>query len=113
MEGYDDIPSGTDPNVAADRYLGEAHTFHHDWTGATPLHYSVVSGVGAVTNVEPHALPALYEVVDPDSLDRLFLSATEEQRSDLAISFSFAGCDVRVNGTGEVTVRPADPVGYE
>lgn len=112
MEGHDELSGGAIPDDAADAYTDGTYTFHHDWTGTIPLHYSVVSGVGAVTNTEPHALPALYDVIDPDCLDQLFLSATEAQRSDLAISFRFADCAVRVDGTGEVTIRPADRARY-
>lgn len=110
MEGHDERSSGAVRDEAADRHTANTHTIFHDWTGDAPLHYSVVAGVAAVTNTEPEALPALYEVIDPDCLDQLFESASRDQGPALAVSFSFAGCAVRVTGSGEVTVRPSEPV---
>lgn len=65
----------------------------------------VIAAVADVRGVEPTALPPLYEVVDPEALDRLF----EPQRSGTTpdtgrVAFSFAGCEVVVTAADRVTV---------
>lgn len=72
-----------------------------------PVSSTVVTGVAAVKNVDPIDLPPLYYAIDPDALDGLFqphCSASETVR----VQFTFAGCDVVVDGDSRVTVTPAD-----
>ncbi|WP_255195231.1 HalOD1 output domain-containing protein [Halorarius litoreus] len=109
MTAPDDAPgpSGSSDTTSAS---GTAHTIQHDWDTEGPLHLTVVSGVAAMTNTEPEALPPLYDAVDPDSLERLLQSVPEENRQNVSIAFPFAGWNVEIEGTGEVTFSPADPV---
>ncbi|WP_255148869.1 HalOD1 output domain-containing protein [Halorarius halobius] len=94
-------PDETPPHDAAG-----PHTSHHEWEGPAPLSHTVATGVAAATDTDVTALPALYDAVDPESLDRLFRSVPAEKRERVEIAFLFAGCAVRVSGTGEVTVDP-------
>lgn len=50
--------------------------------------------------------PPLYEVIDPDALNRLF-GATPDgvPRSDGCVKFTYAGYEVRVTSEGEVEVE--------
>lgn len=67
----------------------------------------VVEAVGAAANATVEQLPILYDVIDPDALDALFESATEDGDGfDGELSFSYAGYRVTV-GSRAVTVRPA------
>lgn len=66
---------------------------------------TVVGAVAEATDVDPLALdPPLYEVIDPDALDRLF----DKARSEVQIEFTMAGCQVRVHGAGSVVVVPPE-----
>lgn len=66
---------------------------------------TVVSAVAEATDVDPLALdPRLYEVIDPDALDRLFNEAQSEGR----VGFTMAGCQVSVHADDHVVVVPLD-----
>ncbi|WP_123537242.1 HalOD1 output domain-containing protein [Halosimplex salinum] len=63
---------------------------------------AVVSAVAAHRNVDPMALPPLYEVLDPDALDALFRSPDGEQGT---ATFEYADCTVVYSSDGSVDVR--------
>lgn len=65
---------------------------------------ATVMAVAAAAGVEPDALPPLYDTIDPDALDDLFRSP-HAIRSDVRVSFTYAGCDVVVAGDGDVSVE--------
>lgn len=109
MSGPDDASDSSGSSDATSA-SGRTHTVAHDWETADPLHLTVISGVAAVTNTQPEALPPLYDSVDPDSLERLIRSVPEESRSNVSVAFPFAGWNVEVDGTGEVTFYPTDTV---
>ncbi|WP_435181573.1 DUF7576 family protein [Halorussus sp. AFM4] len=62
----------------------------------------VTKTVAAVVGEDVRDLPALYDVLDPDCLERLVESA----RCDLRVSFTYAGCDVVADGRGLVAAAP-------
>lgn len=103
MSGPDDVTDEPGTSGSADA-PDAPYTLQHDWDAATPLHLTVVSGVAVVTNTEPEALPPLYDAVDPDSLERLLRSVPDESRSAVSVAFPFAGWNVEVDATGEVTL---------
>lgn len=107
MTGPDDEP-GSSGSSDATSASGNTHTVQHDWDTADPLHLTVISGVAAVTNTQPEALPPLYDAVDPDSLERLIRSVPGSSRSDVSVAFPFAGWNVEVEGTGKVSFYPTD-----
>lgn len=59
---------------------------------------AVVRAVAHVENVEPTALPRLFETVDGDALDRLFETAS----SDTRCCFEYAGWAVTVHAEGTI-----------
>ncbi|WP_306053903.1 HalOD1 output domain-containing protein [Natronococcus wangiae] len=73
-------------------------------TKNTPV-YRVVSAVADVVGADPVDLPPLYEAINPEALNDLFMS-----RSDTAVDtvqFQYAGYDIVVRGDGEVKVQSA------
>lgn len=63
----------------------------------------VVAAVAKAKGVDPLDLDPLYDVVDPDALDRLFADGKAGSAS-LEVSFTMADCEVVVDGSGEVAV---------
>jgi hypothetical protein len=95
---------------SGDRTNGDADgapPARHDWSERT-LGWTVVSAVASGTETDPTALPPLYDVVDPDALERLFRRRDGAIRdSGLRVSFEYGGHDVMVDADGSVFVRPA------
>lgn len=79
------------------------------WTEKGPSR-SVVDAVAAVTDSRAESLRPLYEVVDPDALDRLCGGATDRQSQSggTLVSFRYEGCEVTVSGDGSVEVERVD-----
>jgi hypothetical protein len=63
--------------------------------------HQIVAAVAQKEGCDPVDLPPLYDNIDPDALDRL------GHKSNVKISFEYAGYDVSVEGGSEtpVTVR--------
>jgi hypothetical protein len=72
----------------------------------TPISEMVVSTVAQAKGVDPLELEPLYNVVDPDALDSLF--ASNDGQSSMELCFEMAGCEVVVDGAGEVAVTPPE-----
>jgi hypothetical protein len=66
---------------------------------------TVVEAVAEQTGRDPFDLPPLYEAVDTDALNRLVGGTRADRGSNLTVTFTVAGCRVRVTGTGEVRVE--------
>jgi len=64
----------------------------------------VVQRVATSTNQEVAQLPALYDTIDPDALDAI-ISSVSTNTSSLTIRFSYSGCQITINGSGEVSVE--------
>lgn len=60
---------------------------------------AVVEMVAATENVDQTDLPPLYEAIDPDALDKLFESRSDD-RTPMEVTFTYYG--------HEVTVTPTD-----
>lgn len=66
-----------------------------------PISQTVVLAVGEARDVDPVELDeCLYDVMDPDALDRLFSHGRGK------VEFTFAGCQVLVHGGERVVVVP-------
>jgi hypothetical protein len=66
----------------------------------------IVEEVAEAEGVSPVDLsPPLYEVVDPEALDRLFGTTTAAGRTDRRVAFAYQGYDVVVSGDGHVSVE--------
>lgn len=82
-------------------------TFH---SGTGPVSERIVKAVATVRDVDPIDLPPLYEVIDPDALDRLFPQGeTPNRNSASRLIFTMADCTVVVDGTGYIDVTPEEP----
>lgn len=69
---------------------------------------SVVETVAEATGVEATRLRPLYDVIDPDALDRLF-GDPPGRSLDAAtglVTFRYEGCDVSVHADGRTVVAP-------
>ncbi|WP_227378585.1 HalOD1 output domain-containing protein [Haladaptatus halobius] len=74
---------------------------------STPLTERIVAAVADAAECSRYELAPLYEVVDPDAVDRLFAPTYEGNiRSDGQIQFVYAGYEVVAYSTGDVTVSP-------
>ena len=78
-------------------------------TGVSPS-TRIVTRIAAAEGVEPTALePPLYDVVDPDALDRLVESSADGPiDADATITFTYHSYRVNVDGAGTVDVRPSN-----
>lgn len=84
---------------------GTIHTKFHDWSGDGPLSSSVVRAVAAVSGKEPTAVQPLYDVVDLDALENLFLPGPNEiPVTEGTVSFVLDGLEVTVHTSGEIVV---------
>lgn len=69
----------------------------------------VVARVADEKGVAPDELAApLYEILDPDALERLVSGWSSDGRSDGQITFAYDGCEVTVRGDGSVSVERRD-----
>jgi len=72
-----------------------------DWRMADSIGTAVVLSVADYTDRHPTDLPLLSTAVDPDALDALL----DARGESVAISFSYADCEVSLRGDGKLTVR--------
>jgi hypothetical protein len=76
-----------------------------DWQQTAPS-TAVVEVVSRALTVESTAIDPLYDVVDPDALDRLVDTETADRsRSDIRIEFVYDGLRVTVESAGTVAVQ--------
>ena len=68
---------------------------------------AIVSSVAARTGRGVTDLPPLYDVIDPEALQQVFasLSGPRRRSNDGRFVFTYAGCEVMVDGNDELTVR--------
>jgi len=97
------------PTDGSPEYDPETGTYraYHDWGRDGTPSWSVVETVAAATGTDPRSMRPLYEVVDPDALDRVFERTAGEQ-SPLRgrVTFRFEGCEVTVSADGRTVVSP-------
>lgn len=60
----------------------------------------VVQKVASQEDVPPTDLPSLYQTIDPDALNAIVQSMSD----DGVVTFQYTGCSVSVNGDGIVSV---------
>jgi hypothetical protein len=75
-----------------------------------PLSESIVRAVADAKDIEPEAVAdRIYDVVDPDALDRLFNAPSEDiKRQDAQLFFKLDDYEVIIQGGELLVVRPAD-----
>lgn len=70
--------------------------------------YSVVETVSEATGRVLEDLQPLYDVIDPDALDEIFIRSGDQDShlpSD-RVSFKYEGCDVTIHADGRTVVSP-------
>jgi len=83
----------------------DEHRTRHDFEGERRLSTSVVQAVATALVTDPLSLDErLYDVLDPDALDRLF-ETDGEAGGPRTLSFELAGCAVTVHDDGQIVVR--------
>jgi len=98
------VPTATTQSAAAD-VPASTHRTRHEFAGERRLSTSVVRAVATTLGTDPMSLDErLYDVLDPDALDRLFGgdSGTAGPRT---LEFELAGCSVTIHGDGRIVVR--------
>ncbi|WP_254522809.1 HalOD1 output domain-containing protein [Natrinema caseinilyticum] len=92
-------------------YDGDRGTYHAwcDDDAYEPVSMALVTTVSSVLGVEPEDLEALWECVDPDALNALFIHwrGDESRVGDGSISFPFSQCAVTVRSSGELVIDPS------
>lgn len=68
----------------------------------------IVTDVAAVVGVDPIDLPPLYSTADPEALERLSTTASDD--TPISVEFPYAGVNLLIEYSDDitVTVRPAD-----
>ncbi|WP_135303675.1 HalOD1 output domain-containing protein [Haloarcula amylovorans] len=76
-----------------------------------PLSESVARAIADAEDIEPAQVASrVYDVVDPDALDRLFRPANDQtRREDAQLFFRLDDYEITIQGGELVVVRPARP----
>lgn len=86
----------------------ESDTYRTEYQDyAEPPSEAVVRAVAAISGDEPFELTPLYEVVDPDALDALFLPTHDgptEREGEVA--FNYCGYRVEIRSYGVIEIHP-------
>lgn len=97
----EDITPDT-PQTVTDDTDTQTYSFRYDEPEDQSVGISIIRAVASVSEVDPLSLqPRLYDVVDPDALEKLFNSAP----GDLQITFLFGTYKVTVTGQRDIFVR--------
>lgn len=70
---------------------------------AVPASHAVVERVAALEGVDPTELVPLYEVINPEAVDKL-VGTADGSGSPLAIDFRYHGHEITVTGEGVVHI---------
>ena len=100
---------GKDPSISHEEKTEESNQIQafYNWEDTAPS-AAVIDTVAFAAHHELSDLPLLYEVVEPEALDKLVTSSNAmqaSQDSQLSISFAYANCAVTVKCDGEVCIR--------
>lgn len=77
--------------------------------GESSVAIAVIEAVAAEAECEPDELTPLYDVIDPDALERFFESGTEGERPERRVVFEYGGHVVTVSGDGRIEVTGGEP----
>lgn len=76
--------------------------------GEPSVAIAVVEAVAAEAECEPDELTSLYDVIDPDALERFFEVGATADRPEHRVAFTYAGYDVEVSGDRRIEVTPSE-----
>lgn len=103
---------GVQNEDTAIEYDRENHCYriHHDWWAEQPLSTAIAEAVATVTNTRVTDVDPLYEVLNPDALNRLYEPASNGARRENGghTTFTVHGCDVTVFADGSIELSPPD-----
>lgn len=86
----------------------QIHRFRYDQSSDQSITVSVINAVASVSGVDPCALqPRLYDVIDPDALERLF--TTGSAGGNVRVMFQFGNAEVTLTQAGGLIVRAPSP----
>ncbi len=77
----------------------------------TPMSTNVVFEVAAARECEPIDLPPLHSAIDPDALDALFETNSDDHHPDRAgatVRFPYAGTTVCIESNGEIVIETSE-----
>lgn len=86
-------------------------SLHHDWDRNDSVTMTILEGLAAVTDTPLTDLdPPLYDVVDPDALDTLFRTRSDDMLRDGSgqLTFPAYDCSVTLCWDGTITIDPPD-----
>ncbi|WP_158057784.1 HalOD1 output domain-containing protein [Halorussus halophilus] len=89
----------------------EAYVTVHSDRDLEAVDSTIVEAVAAVTDSEPTEIPPLHNVIDPEALGELFAQprrAEYRNRTEGAVTFRLAGCEVRFHADGRIVVTPPE-----
>lgn len=69
------------------------------------VHERIVVGVAALEDVDPMALPPLFDAIDPDALEAIFADSERNTARIGTIEFPYAGHTIRIECDGDPVVR--------
>ncbi|AGB39916.1 HalOD1 output domain-containing protein [Natronococcus occultus] len=72
---------------------------------AEDVHERIVVGVATLEDVDPMALPPLFDAVDPDALEAIFADPERNTVRIGTIEFPYAGHTIRIECGDEPVVR--------
>lgn len=90
-------------------YNSDTDTYRvtHDFAETTTITDTVSLALEEVVAVEELALSqTLYELLDPDGLDRIFEPTARTPRNNGHVAFSIDGVDVVVHASGDIEITP-------
>lgn len=100
--------SSEEVEVTYDEESGE-YTARFDPDELAPS-IAVVESTASIRQVDPERHPPLFEVVDPESLDRICLRRGVDNDGDLhdgtAVEFTYLAHRIRVTSGGVITITP-------
>lgn len=90
--------------------MSEQYAGQGSWDSSERLVTTIVAAVADHTGRDVADLDPLYEVVDSEALAELFKPRPNGQPRDngARVEFTYAGCEVLVTGSSDITVRPTD-----
>lgn len=73
------------------------------------LSQPVVEAVAEAKGSDPLDLkPPLYEAIDPDALENIFVATPTNGRTEGQVTFFYSGCEITVCGDGYISVEEQD-----
>ncbi len=92
----DDRTHGDEESAPESRHL------QHNWEPGSPICFTVVNAVSAITGQKTTAMEPLYSVIDPEAVETLMSSSPH---GHVHLSFSYEGCTVSIERSGAVVVQ--------